>query len=548
MSLCMGCMQEKGDMDICPHCGYAAEAEAENAAYLPPGTMLQGRYLLGKVLGQGGFGITYIGYDQTLHTRVAIKEYYPGDIAQRTPGDRTVMPYTQAENDYEHGRERFLEEARTLARFSEFPGIVSVKDCFADGNTAYMVMQFLEGINLKEYLSRKGGKVSPEEAVSILTPVMDALKEVHRAGIIHRDISPDNIFITSEGQVKLIDFGAARQSLGGGKSLSVQLKPGYAPEEQYRTHGNQGTWTDVYALAATLYRMVTGQVPPEAMERLSYDTLEIPAGLPENIRIALQMGLAVRAPERYATIEQFQNALNGNINVTVPLQREEITERLSGEKASAKNTSDKKTAMLQGVLIGTIAVLCIVLALFVWALVGRDRTPEEEVVAVQATPAPQPTPTPTPAPVFTPQPVQAAQPVEAPPVRTAPERPQPTPYDHTLDEQVLEQLVVDSTHAFVDAVNTGDLSYMVPYVDTSSAYYASQSKVAVSIHDQGIREEVLSCNLVDVEWLDNNRCHLTQHTIITCYYPDGSVRDVEETYTYLMVRSGSTFLYTQMYE
>ena len=311
MSKCMGCMKEKGESEVCPHCGYVSPKEQENAAYLPEGTILQDRYLLGRVLGQGGFGITYIGYDNTLDARVAIKEYYPGDIAQRTPGDKTVTPYTQASADYEHGKKRFIEEARTLARFSDFPGIVSVKDCFEEDNTAYMVMQFLEGIDLKEYLKRKGGKISPEEAVSILTPVMDALKEIHRAGIIHRDISPDNIFITTEGQIKLIDFGAARQSLGGGKSLSIQLKPGYAPEEQYRTHGNQGPWTDVYALAATLYRMVTGQVPPEAMERMSYDTLEIPQELPENIRTALQIGLAVRAPERYASVEQFQNALSG---------------------------------------------------------------------------------------------------------------------------------------------------------------------------------------------------------------------------------------------
>ena len=297
MSKCMGCMKEKGDSKICPHCGYETpDKDAQNGAYLPEGTILQNRYLLGKVLGQGGFGITYIGYDNTLNIRVAIKEYYPSDMVQRTPESKTVSPFTQFKSDYEHGKQRFIEEARTLAKFSDFPGIVSVNDCFEYGGGAYMVMQFLEGVNLKEYLSRKGNKINPNEAISILTPVMDALKEVHRAGIIHRDISPDNIFITTDGQVKLIDFGAARQSIGGGKSLSIQLKQGYAPEEQYRAHGNQGTWTDVYALAATLYRMVTGETPPESIERLSYDTLIIPEDLPENIRIALQMGLAVRAP------------------------------------------------------------------------------------------------------------------------------------------------------------------------------------------------------------------------------------------------------------
>lgn len=296
MSLCMGCMTEKGDNETCPYCGYVSPKNPENTAFLPEGTTIQNRYTLGAPLGQGGFGITYIAYDNKLRTRVAIKEYYPGDIAQRIPGDVGVAPYARSEEDYEHGKKRFIEEAITLARFSDFPGIVSVRDCFEDNNTAYMVMQYLDGIDLKEYLKRKGGKLSPEEAVSILTPVMDALREIHRTGVIHRDISPDNIFITTEGQVKLIDFGSARQAMGGNRSLSIQLKPGYAPEEQYRTHGEQGPWTDVYALAATLYRIVTGVIPPESLERLANDALAIPDDLPDNMRAALKKGLSSALP------------------------------------------------------------------------------------------------------------------------------------------------------------------------------------------------------------------------------------------------------------
>ena len=409
MSKCMGCMKEKGESEVCPHCGYVSPKEQENAAYLPEGTVLQNRYLLGRVLGQGGFGITYIGYDNTLDARVAIKEYYPGDIAQRTPGDKTVTPYTQASADYEHGKKRFIEEARTLARFSDFPGIVSVKDCFEEDNTAYMVMQFLEGIDLKEYLNRKGGKISPEEAVSILTPVMDALKEIHRAGIIHRDISPDNIFVTTEGQIKLIDFGAARQSLGGGKSLSIQLKPGYAPEEQYRTHGNQGPWTDVYALAATLYRMVTGQVPPEAMERLSYDTLEIPQGLPENIMTALQIGLAVRAPERYSSAEQFQNALSG-VAYTAPVTPTEKPENPIGPGGGnpppppPKQDGNKK--LISALIISGTALICVVLIAVAaaFALNGGNSPVNDVVNSITDTISPDPTPLPTPAPTPVPTP------------------------------------------------------------------------------------------------------------------------------------------------
>ena len=312
MGLCMGCMTDKGNEQICPKCGLN-EAEISNISpvFLKPGTELNGRYTVGLALGQGGFGITYIGYDNILNTRVAIKEYYPADIAGRTSNDGTVSAYTQGSDEYFKGKTRFIEEARTLAKFSDHPCIVGVKDCFDANGTAYMVMEFLEGVNLKEYLKRKGGKVSVNEAVSILTPVMDALRAVHNVGIIHRDISPDNIYITTDARVRLIDFGAARQSIGGQRSLSIMLKPGYAPEEQYRTKGNQGPWTDVYALTATFYRMITGTVPPDSLERVMEDTLEIPNELPTHIREALRNGLAVRASERFKNVEQLRAALNG---------------------------------------------------------------------------------------------------------------------------------------------------------------------------------------------------------------------------------------------
>ena len=312
MSLCMGCMNEKGNETVCPYCGLDEEMLSEVATtFLPPGYVLKERYTIGIALGQGGFGITYIGYDDVLGTKVAIKEYYPSDIAQRTVGDKTVMAFTRTNDDYIKGKKRFLEEARMLAKFAEHPCIVGVKDCFEANGTAYMVMQYLDGVDLKQYLEQKGGRISAEDSIALLTPIMDALRAVHKEGIIHRDISPDNIFITTNGQVRLIDFGAARQSMNEQKSISIMLKPGYAPEEQYRSHGNQGPWTDVYALTATLYRMITGVPPSDSLERVMEDDLEIPSELPENVRIALRKGLAVRAAERFASIEQLQSALNG---------------------------------------------------------------------------------------------------------------------------------------------------------------------------------------------------------------------------------------------
>ena len=305
-------MTDKGENVICPHCGLNEnDLGGASPAFIKPGYVLNDRYIVGIALGQGGFGITYIGFDKVLGQRVAIKEYYPSDIAQRVPGDRTVMPFTNSDSNFEHGKQKFIDEARTLGRFSGYHGIVEVKDCFNANGTAYMVMQYLDGTDMKGYLNKRGGHLGEKESISILTPVIEALKEVHKAGVIHRDISPDNIFMTSDGQVKLIDFGAAKQAVGGQKSLSVTLKPGYAPEEQYRTRGNQGPWTDVYALTATLYRMITGNTPPDSLERLMNDEMVIPNYLPENIRLAIQKGMAVKAADRFATIDELQAALTG---------------------------------------------------------------------------------------------------------------------------------------------------------------------------------------------------------------------------------------------
>lgn len=332
----MGCMKEKGEEQICPLCGMS-EADLGEVApmFLRPGSKLKDRYIVGIALGQGGFGITYIGYDKVLNTRVAIKEYFPSDIAGRTSEAGTVSAYTQSADDFGRGKERFLDEARTLAKFSDHPCIVGVKDCFAENETAYMIMEYLDGVSLKEYLNRKGGKLSVSDSISILTPVMDALCAVHKEGIIHRDISPDNIFITTDGRVRLIDFGAARQTIGGQKSLSVMLKPGYAPEEQYRTRGNQGPWTDVYALTATLYRMITGEVPPDSLERVMEDTLDIPEDLPQNVQTALRIGMAVRASERYSSVEQLRAALNGQL----PINEEPVRNSVSAQNGTPVRNS-----------------------------------------------------------------------------------------------------------------------------------------------------------------------------------------------------------------
>ena len=214
--ICLGCMQDKGEAHTCPRCGYREDTPPAAPHYLRPGTVLAGKYLVGKGLGHGGFGTTYLAYDLVLGIKLAIKEYLPQDCASRAPGQAQVTPFSgEGEKRFNQGLESFLQEARTLARFDGQPGIVGVRDFFTENNTAYLVMNYLEGITLKDVLVGRGGKPMPfDQLMKIMLPVMSALERVHAAGLLHRDVSPDNIFLTKQGQVVLIDFGAARQSHG----------------------------------------------------------------------------------------------------------------------------------------------------------------------------------------------------------------------------------------------------------------------------------------------------------------------------------------------
>lgn len=311
--ICYGCFQEKDPGSVCPHCGFH-EYEDQPYLALPLGAILNGRYLVGKVLGIGGFGITYLGFDLTLEIKVAIKEYLPSGLATRHSDHYTVQLTRKADEDYTYGMNRFLEEARVLARLQNTPNIVSVQNYFKENNTAYFVMEYIDGMSLKEFLDKAGGKIPLAQAKAILEPVMAALTEVHALNLLHRDISPDNIYITAKGESRLLDFGAARFALGDGKSVSIILKHGYAPEEQYSSRGNQGPWTDVYAMGATLYRCLTGILPPDSLERINNDILKSPAELgiqlPERVEQALRKALAVKTADRFPNMESFIDALN----------------------------------------------------------------------------------------------------------------------------------------------------------------------------------------------------------------------------------------------
>lgn len=293
--------------------------ESENQYHqLKTGNILNKKYRIEKTLGEGGFGITYLAVDTLLELPVAIKEYYPaGYVTRETAAGNTVMPFSGEKRElYEEGKQKFIKEARAMGKLAGQTGIVAVRDYFEENNTAYIVMEYLNGTTLKAYLKQKGGVLSPQETLELVKPVVKSLASVHAQGLIHRDISPDNIMVLAGNQVKLLDFGASRSvSINGEKSLSVLLKPGYAPEEQYRTRGEQGPWSDIYALCATCYRCITGHVPIEAMERMREDGLKPPSalGIPmdKEAERALMRGLAVFKENRIQDARELYTAWYG---------------------------------------------------------------------------------------------------------------------------------------------------------------------------------------------------------------------------------------------
>ena len=269
--LCYNCFQEREAPEgPCPYCGFdLAENEKKFPVALRAGTVLNGRYIIGRVLGQGGFGITYLALDTQLNAKVAIKEFMPSDIATRVEGTTVSVLAESKTEAFAYGAERFQEEARTLAKFIGNPNIAGVSSYFDENGTSYFVMDYIEGISFKTYIANHGGKVSVEDALNVMIPVLRALTAVHAEGFIHRDVTPDNIYITKDGMVKLLDFGSARYSIGDkSKSLDVILKVGYAPKEQYIRRSRQGPYTDVYSCAACFYAAITGFLPPESLERL----------------------------------------------------------------------------------------------------------------------------------------------------------------------------------------------------------------------------------------------------------------------------------------
>ncbi|HPC91621.1 MAG TPA: protein kinase [Myxococcota bacterium] len=286
---------------------------------LPAGALLDGKYRIGRVLGAGGFGITYLAVDENLRSRVAIKEYMPRADAVRSTDGHTVIPGTHDDKSaFEFGVEKFIEEARVLARISEKdnPRIVSILNFFRANNTAYLVMRYLEGQTLAGLLKSRGGGLREDEAVVFLTAMLDGLREIHNEGLIHRDIKPQNVFITNDGGLKLIDFGAARYAHGAkSRGLTQVYTPPYAPFEQYSQQGNQGAWTDLYAVGVTFYQMLTGRLPNDALSRLEDPLIELPhAATGGRVSKALDdvvaKAICPQVNGRFRTVDEFHQALS----------------------------------------------------------------------------------------------------------------------------------------------------------------------------------------------------------------------------------------------
>ena len=335
MKRCLHCFGLYGDeFYICPHCGTVESYEPKEPIYLYPGTVLNDRYLIGEALGAGGFGIVYRAWDSKLDTVIAIKEYFPQGIATRSPGDQLLHVISKRKDEFEYRKSRFLLEARAMARFGMHKNIPNVFEYFEANNSAYIVMELLIGQQLNEYINQLPyGRVTVDFAVYVANEVGQALKSMHEAKIIHRDVAPDNIFICSgtEIQIKLMDLGAAKIENSSDDVIDLCMKVGYSPVEQYEKTDNFGPWSDIYALGATMYFMLTGVKPFESTSRKKEDMLQnvgkLNPEVSENLNNAIMKALAVNANERFSNVDDFLKAINGEKKIQ-PIEKERRQRKL----------------------------------------------------------------------------------------------------------------------------------------------------------------------------------------------------------------------------
>lgn len=351
---CPNCFEPLMGEHRCSKCGFVIDNLKLNENIVSPFTVLGDNYLLGRALGQGGFGITYVAKDIRRNKLCAIKEYMPSECAVRENDINLVPASSQYMDVFEKGKIKFLDEARMLYQFSGNPVVVTIYDYFRENNTAYLVMELLDGVNMKALSNGYGGKIPPDLATRMLITIAEALITIHENGVLHRDISPENIFITKNGEIRLIDFGAARNYITTQNTgMSVLLKPGFAPPEQYSSQGSQGPWTDIYALAASFYTLVSGQKLIDSMLILRGEKQpslhELNCGVSIEFSNAIEKAMALNYKERYQNCREFLEDINEkNYTKQKTIQNQSISVELKGRYVAyvkALNGIKKDTIM-----------------------------------------------------------------------------------------------------------------------------------------------------------------------------------------------------------
>ena len=387
---------------FCSECGRPYGSVETEPFALKPGTILDGKYLVGEMLGQGGFGITYIGFDLLLEQKVAIKEYYPMSTGMVSRENSTTVVWSSAvmqKSGMEKGFDSFLKEARKMAKLGGIPGVVGVKSVFIQNETAYIVMDFIEGETLLKKLQREG-PMDYGTCISLMTPIMQALAEVHKHGIIHRDISPDNIMVQNDGRLILLDLGAAKDLDIQGKDGNVQssqmvAKHGFSPVEQYGQAGKIGPWTDVYAMAATIYYCCTGVLPPSATDRMIEDTLTCRPRLTKEQFDVLAFCMSVLPQKRPQNMDALLQIVTHPAGKTPPVRDVPKTEPVRPETRNLQPPKPDPGRPLPKWLIPGIAAAVAVIALIISVgSGGKKSSPAPSVKAPAAqTVATEPAPT-----------------------------------------------------------------------------------------------------------------------------------------------------------
>ncbi len=390
---CMKCMHALAAGEtFCSECGRPYGSVETEPFALKPGTILDGKYLVGEMLGQGGFGITYIGFDLLLEQKVAIKEYYPMSTGMVSRENSTTVVWSSAvmqKSGMEKGFDSFLKEARKMAKLGGIPGVVGVKSVFIQNETAYIVMDFIEGETLLKKLQREG-PMDYGTCISLMTPIMQALAEVHKHGIIHRDISPDNIMVQSDGKLILLDLGAAKDLDIQGKDGNVQssqmvAKHGFSPVEQYGQAGKIGPWTDVYAMAATIYYCCTGVLPPSATDRMIEDTLTCRPRLTKEQFDVLAFCMNVLPQNRPQNMDALLQIVTHPAGKTPPVRDVPKTEPVRPETRNLQPSKPDPGRPLPKWLIPGIAAAVAVIALIISVgSGGKKSTPASSVKAPAA--------------------------------------------------------------------------------------------------------------------------------------------------------------------